>query len=93
MLAASSGPGLNISNNQGKLLSFHTVCLIIYVCSVVFVHVRKLIVLTFCDNNNQIQLLANVNLKSTPQLVELVEDSKVVYNFSSFYYVFKTISV
>ena len=42
--------------------------------------------LTFCFNNGQIQLLADVNLKSTPQLVELVEDSKVVFNFSSFYY-------
>jgi len=42
--------------------------------------------LTFCYNNDQIQLLADVNLKSTPQLVELVEDSKVVFNFSSFYY-------
>lgn len=38
----------------------------------------------FCPNNNQIQLLADVNLKSTPQLVELVEDSKVAYDFSSF---------
>nr|CAB3473194.1 unnamed protein product [Digitaria exilis] len=33
--------------------------------------------LAFCHINNQIQLLADVNLKSTPQLVELVEDSKV----------------
>jgi len=56
-------------------------------------HVKKLIVLTFCHNNDQIQLLADVNLKSTPQLVELVEDSKVVYNISSFYYAFKTIAV
>lgn len=56
-------------------------------------HVKKLILLTFCHNNDQIQLLADVNLKSTPQLVELVEDSKVVYNFFSFYYAFKSISV
>nr|CAB3477244.1 unnamed protein product [Digitaria exilis] len=37
---------------------------------------KKLNELAFCHNNNQIQLLADVNLKSTPQLVELVEDSK-----------------
>ena len=41
LLAASSGPGFNFSNNQGKLLSFRTVSLIISVCSVVFVSCKE----------------------------------------------------
>ena len=84
-LVASSCPGLNFSNNQGKLFSFVIISLIISVDRCLF-DVKKLNMLTFCYNNDQIQLLADVNLKSTPQLVELVEDSKVVFNFSSFYY-------
>lgn len=53
LLAASSGPGFNFSNNQGKLLSFRTVSLI-YLSSVLCsFHVKKLIVLTFCHNNTR----------------------------------------
>ena len=52
--------------------------------NVVSVVCMELSVITYCHNNYQIQLLADVNLKSTPQLVELVEDSQVVHHFSSF---------
>jgi hypothetical protein len=46
LLAASSGHGFNFSNNQGKLLSFRTVSLIMFVFSVVFVSCKE----TGCAN-------------------------------------------
>lgn len=50
----------------------------ICVGNIVSVLCMILSVITCCYNDYQIQLLADVNLKSTPQLVELVQDSQVV---------------